>query len=33
LMGVLLSVPAAAVISVLAEDWPLVKETFSARRK
>lgn len=33
LMGVLLSVPAAAVISVLAEDWPLVKETFSAKRR
>jgi len=33
LMGVLLSVPLAAVISVVAEDWPLIRNTFSARPK
>ena len=33
LMGVLLSVPVAAVISVVAEDWPLIRDTFSARPK
>lgn len=33
LMGVLLSVPAAAVIGVLAEDWPVIRETFQQTRK
>lgn len=33
LMGVLLSVPLAAVISVVAEDWPLIRDTFSGRQK
>jgi len=31
LMGVLLSVPLAATISVVAEDWPLIRETFATR--
>jgi len=30
LMGVLLSVPAAAVISVIAQDWTLIKHTFAS---
>ncbi|MDP3993002.1 MAG: AI-2E family transporter [bacterium] len=33
LMGVLLSVPLAAAISVVAEDWPLIRDTFSGRQK
>lgn len=33
LMGVLLSVPMAAAISVVAEDWPLIRDTFSGRQK
>lgn len=33
LMGVFLSVPLAATISVIAEDWQLIRETFSPRSK
>ncbi len=33
LMGVLLSVPLAAAISVIAADWPLIRDTFSSRQK
>ena len=33
LMGVLLSVPLAAAISVIAEDWPLIRDTFSSKQK
>lgn len=33
LMGVLLSVPLAATISVVAEDWPLIRDTFSSPRQ
>ena len=33
LMGVLLSVPMAAAISVIAEDWPLIRDTFSSKQK
>ncbi len=33
LMGVLLAVPLAAVISVVAEDWPLIRNTFSVPQK
>ncbi|MEX0594723.1 MAG: AI-2E family transporter [Patescibacteria group bacterium] len=33
LMGVLLAVPLAATISVIAEDWPIISETFSKRRE
>lgn len=29
LMGILLSVPMAATISVIVEDWPIIRETFS----
>lgn len=32
LLGVLLAVPLAAVISVLFEDWSVIRETFSSRK-
>lgn len=32
LLGVLLAVPAAAVISVIAQDWPVIRHTFASSR-
>lgn len=33
LMGVVLAVPLAAVIGVLAEDWPIIRQSFSGQQR
>jgi len=33
ILGILLGVPLAAVISVIAEDWPIIRSTFSSPKK